>query len=723
MLCWEPRGKSYMRRKFLIWLALLICAAYTVIGVLGYNRAAGQAWLKTEQVVKTRLHDLKELMRHADNSMQHVEDINNETAIERTRALAEIIRLAPDALQNQERLQGLCNDLGAEQIAIADDHGVVIAAVPAQNVGYDLGSHEQSREFLSCINSPGTEICQRARPNGAEGKHLQYAGVCRLDAPGVVQLGFRPHHEEEVRHTATFSQLASHFDLGKNGTIIAFRQGAVLNSEASTYPTTDLLALPLNQATDIRMGDETYFAYAIEDHGNRIVGVLPMQEVYRDLNRTVLSQLLSNLTLFIVIFVALSYLLQRLVIQGIGQINRSLRKITGGNLNERVEVSYTPEFASLSSGINAMVDSLQSYGEQSRLAMERELELARNIQLTALPSKFPAFPNRNEFELYATCTQAKSVGGDFYDFFLTDEDHLSFLVADVSGQGVPAALFMMRSMSIIRGIARSGAEPLELVNETNKALCEGNSTNMRVNLFYASLEISTGKLRFVNAGPPQVLRQGENTAYELVSMRSGISLGVEPHAVHTQGEIQLAHGDRLFIYTDGVLKAIDKNHAPFGAARLQAALATRPAHVTDVARQVTNALRQYTEDTEQSQDVTMLALEYIGKQRIHGSICVQAGQPEGAKAMLNEKLESIFASPLDIADLQSSLSDILATMPPQTEVQIDLACDEDSAELVLAYPLPDFNPLSTLPQLPLDGAVFCPDSERGCTLTLNKSLA
>lgn len=712
-----------MRQKFLIWLALLICTAYTVIGVLGYHRAAGQAWLKTEQVVKTRLYDLQELMRHADSGMQHVEDINNESAIEHTRALAEIIRLSPDVLQNQERLQGLCNDLGAEQIAVTDADGVVIAAVPATNVGYDLGSHEQSREFLRCINSPGTEICQRLRPNGSEGKHLQYAGVCRMDAPGVVQIGFRTRHEEMVRNTAAFSQLASNFNIGKNGSIIAFRQGAVLNSEDFPYPTTSLLALPLNQATDIRLGEELYFAYAVENQGNRIVGLLPMKEVYRDLNSTVLSQLLSNLTLFVVIFAALSYLLQRLVIQGIGQINQSLRNITGGDLSERVNVTYTPEFASLSNGINSMVDALQSYGEQSRLNMERELELARSIQLTALPNTFPAFPNRKEFELYATCSQAKSVGGDFYDFFLTDENHLCFLVADVSGQGVPAALFMMRSMSIIRGLARSGAKPLELVRETNSALCEGNSANMRVNLLYACLEISSGELTFVNAGPPQMLLQKESSAYEMVHMRSGISLGIEPGATFTLGRIQLHPGDRIFAYTDGVIKATNMEHAPFGAARLQAALNSRPAHVTDVTRQVSTALREYTENAEQSQDVTMLAIEYIGKQRSRGSVTVQAGSPSAVAELLNEKLEAVFASPLDIDALQDCAGSILATLPPQTEVQVRLACDEESAELVFSYAAPAVNPLLNLSHLPVDSSSFFSDDAQGCTLTLTKTLA
>ncbi len=712
-----------MRQKFLIWMALLICTAYTVIGVLGYHRAAGHAWIKTEQVVKTRLNDLLELIRHADSSMQHVEDINNESAIEHTRALAEIIRLSPDILQDQERLQGLCNDLGAEQIAVADSEGIVIAAVPATNVGYNLGSHEQSREFLSCINSPGTEICQRLRPNGAEGKPLQYAGVCRLDAPGVVQIGFRTRHEEIVRSTVAFSRLASNFNIGKKGSIIAFRQGAVLNSEDLPHPTTDLLALPLNQATNVRMGEEPFFAYAVEDQGNRIVGLLPMQEVYRDLNSTVLSQLLSNLTLFIVIFAALSYLLQRMVIQGIGQINKSLRNITGGDLTERVDVAYTPEFASLSNGINSMVDALQSYGEQNRMNMERELELARSIQLTALPNTFPAFPNRHEFELFATCTQAKSVGGDFYDFFLTDENHLCFLVADVSGQGVPAALFMMRSMSIIRGLARSGAMPVELVSETNSALCEGNSANMRVNLLYACLEISSGELTFVNAGPPQMLLQKEGSAYEMVHMRSGISLGIEQGATYTLGRIQLLPGDRIFAYTDGVIKATNREHAPFGAARLQTALNSRPAHVSDVTRQVSAALREYTENAEQSQDVTMLALEYIGKQRSRGSVTVQAGAPAAVVNLLNEKLEAVFASPLDIEALQNSTGAILAAFPEQTKVKVQIACDEESAEIVFSYATPGFNPLITLQHLPLDGSKFATDDANGCTLTLTKILA
>ena len=712
-----------MRRQFLIWLALLICGAYTVIGVLGYHRAAGQAWLKTEQVVKTRLHDLQELMRHADHSMQHVADINNESAIEHTRALAEIIRLDPGVLKDQERLQGLCNDLGAEQLSISNERGVVEAAVPSHLVGYELGSHDQSREFLICINSPGTELCQRERPGGADGVPLQYAGVCRLDAPGVVQLGFRTRHEEIVRNTAAFSQLAANVNLGKNGSIVAFKQGSLLNREELSYPTAELLSLPLNQAVDVRMGEDTYFAYAVEDAGNRLVGLLPMKEVYRDLNATVFAQLMSNLTLFIVIFVALSYLLQKIVVRGIGQINQSLKLITGGNLNERVEVTDTPEFASLSSGINSMVDALQSYGEQSRLAMERELELARNIQLTALPSTFPAFPNRNEFELYATCTQAKSVGGDFYDFFLTDEDHLSFLVADVSGQGVPAALFMMRSMSIIRGLARTDASPLDLMTKTNRALCEGNSTHMRVNLFYANLEISTGKLCYVNAGPPQALLQKEAGQYEMIAMRSGVSLGVADSSTYSMGTLQLQPGDRLFIYTDGVVKAQNKSQAPFGAARLQEVLNSRPPHVTDVSRQVKTALKQYTEDAEQSQDVTMLVLEYVGKPRSKGAISVQAGQPNGVTEMLNETLESIFASPLDIADIQASLATILSTLPPETQVNIQLACDAELAELTLTYASPLYNPLISLPHLPLDGTDFVADETRGCTLTLTKHLA
>ncbi len=711
-----------MRRKFLLWLTLLICTAYTVIGVLGYNRAAIQAWLKTEQVAKTRLCDLQELMRHADSSMQHVQDINNESALERTRALAEIIRLTPNTLQDQERLQGLCNDLGAEQIAVTDEKGEVIAAVPATNVGYKLANHEQSREFLACIHSPGTEICQRLRPNGAENKLLQYAGVCRADAPGVVQMGFRAHHEESVRHTAAFSQLATNFSLGKGGSIIAFRHGAVLNSEDITYPTTELLSLPLNQGTTIHMGEETFFAYAVENRGNRIVGLLPLREVYRDLNTTVLAQLLSNLTLFVVIFVALSFLLQKLVIKGIGQINRSLKLITGGDLHERVDVAYTPEFASLSNGINTMVDALQTYGEQTRLAIERELELARHIQLTALPSTFPAFPNRNEFDLYATCTQAKSVGGDFYDFFLTDENHLSFLVADVSGHGVPAALFMMRSMSIIRGLARSGYTPLDLVTETNRVLCEGNSANMRVNLFYAELEISSGKLSFVNAGPPQALWQKHEADYEMIPMRSGVSLGLQLNATYSLGHIQMQPGERLFVYTDGVIKATDKTLAPFGAARLQEVLATRPAQVADVARQVTTALHEYTEGTEQSQDVTMLVLEYVGKPQKQGQISVEAGTPDGLVEMISDTLEALLAAPVDIADIQASAAAILNALPADTRVNITLQSDEEQATLTFTYTAPRYNPLISLPHLPLDATSFSADDAQGCRLTVSKKL-
>lgn len=712
-----------MRRQFLTWLALLICAAYAVIGVLGYARASAQAMLRAEQLMVTRLHDLLELMQHAENSMQHMEEINNTAAIDRTRALAEILRLDPTALQDTERLQGLCNDLGAEQLAVTDDTGTVIAAVPEENVGYSLDSHEQSREFMDCIHVPGTEICQRMRPSGSTGQIIQYAGVPRTDAHGVVQLGFRAGHEQIVRSTAAFSRLAADFRLGETGRIIAFSSGEMLNDGEQVYPAAGLLSLPSEKMTEITSpGGEKMITYVVDRDGVRLIGMIPKQEIRQELHRTVLSQLLSNLTLFIVVFAALSYLLQRLVVRGIVTISNSLKCITEGNPDERVNVDWTPEFALLSNGINTMVDSLQAYSEQNRLSLERELELARTIQRTALPNKFPPFPHRHEFDLIASCVQARGVGGDFYDFRLTDEDHLSFLVADVSGQGVPAALFMMRSMSAIRGLARSGEPPLTVVSETNRQLCEGNSADMRVNLFYASLQISTGELSFVNTGPPQALLKRAGGEYEMIAMRSGVSLGVLPDASFTECRLQLEPGDRLFVYTSGVVQATDAENTPFGPARLQAALQHPAEELAEVPLNVRAELRSFIGETERRQDVTMLALEYRGRRRTHGSLSFPAGAPESADLLLAEKLESLLAAPVDIADLQSSVNVVAAALPADCEVTLTLRADETEAVVEIRYAISRFNPLISLPHLPVDRTDFRADAD-GSRLTLTKKLA
>lgn len=710
-----------MRIKFLSWLFLLICAAFAVAGILAYAQFQRQAQDRATQIMSTRLSDLLELITYTQASMKHVMEINDASTLERARALAEIIRLNPDILQSQEALQGLCNDLGAIELNVTDGQGIVIAAVPASNKGKDISSQELGRPFMQCIKEPGFELCQRPRNNGDDIR--QYTGVHRLDQPGLVLLGIAGQHEQTVRAGASFGKLAANFKLGRNGHIIAFREGSLLNREQLSFPTSDLLALPLDKASEVSIADAEYFTYAVSKDGFRLVGLIPRSEM-TDMSRQNLWRLLrSNVFLFIVEFILVWILLQKLVLSGISRIDTSLRRITEGFKDERVNVKSCPEFLRLSTGINDMVDSLQTYAEQGRQRLQREMELARAIQSTILPNSFPAFPGHPEFDIYATCSQANEVGGDFYDFFMPDAQHLCFLVGDINATGVPAALFMMRAISTIRGMAFATRDVEELARKANTTLCEGNPPGMRLSLFYGILQVNSGTLRFFNAGKPQALIQHDKEEFERLAMNSGPAMGYLPDASYSACELELQPGDRLFFYTEGVLTATNADNTPFDILRLQQALQQQANLLSDLPANVYAALRAFSGDMGPNKDITMLAFEYKGKKRNSAKLSFTAGEPASMDNLLDEQLESVLAAPRDIQDLHSALHCILSQLPPDCAITLDMRCDEEEAEINLHYDIPRFNPLISLPHLPLDRTEFSAGPAAGSTLRIWKKLA
>lgn len=712
-----------MRIKFLSWLFLLICAAFAVAGVLAYAQFQRQVQDRAAQIMSTRLSDLLELITYTQSSMKHVMEINDASALDRARALAEIIRLNPGILQSQEALQGLCNDLGGIELNVTDAQGIVIAAVPERNKGFDINSNEQSQAFMQCIREPGFELCQRSRINGEEGDMRQYAGVRRLDQPGLVQLGIAGQHEQTVRAAASFGKLAANFKLGKNGHIIAFREGALLNREQLSFPTADLLALPLDEASEVSIADAEYYTYAVSKDGFRLVGLLPRSEMSALCWQNLWRLLRSNIFLFVIEFILVWILLQKLVLSDLSRIDTSLRRITEGFKDERVNVKSCPEFLRLSTGINDMVDSLQAYAEQGRQRLQREMEFARAIQSTILPNSFPAFPGHPEFDIYATCAQANGVGGDFYDFFMPDSRHLCFLVGDINSTGVPAALFMMRALSTIRGMAFTTKDVEELARKANAALCEGNPPGMRLSLFYGILRIDSGMLRFVNAGKPQALIQHDKEEFERLAMNSGPAMGYLPEASYTACQLALQPGDRLFFYTEGVLTATNADNTPFDILRLQQVLQQHTPHISDLPANVHAALRAFSGDMELNKDITMLAFEYKGKKRNSAKLGFTAGEPASMDNLLDEQLESVLAAPRDIQDLHSALHCILSQLPPDCAITLDMRCDEEEAEINLHYDIPRFNPLISLPHLPLDRTEFSAAPTAGSTLRIWKKLA
>ena len=247
--------------------------------------------------------------------------------------------------------------------------------------------------------------------------------------------------------------------------------------------------------------------------------------------------------------------------------------------------------------------------------LDEELKLAADIQFHVLPMVFPPFPGRHEFELYASMDPAKEVGGDFYDFFLVDPDHLALVIADVSGKGIPAALFMMVSKALIKNQLMAGFSPAEALSNVNAQLCERNDSQMFVTVWAAVIELSTGRGTACNAGHenPGVRRSGGR--YELLAYQHNMFLGIARKARYTDRPFEMQPGDSLFVYTDGVPEAQNDKREMFGSARLEAALnLDADAGPEALLGKVRQAVDAFVQDAPQFDDLTMLAFQYHGPQ-------------------------------------------------------------------------------------------------------------
>ena len=266
-----------------------------------------------------------------------------------------------------------------------------------------------------------------------------------------------------------------------------------------------------------------------------------------------------------------------------------------------------------------MERSLSEHEEQIiRISAEKErigteLNMAKRIQASMLPHIFPPYPERKEFDLFASMDPARAVGGDFYDFFLIDNDHLCMIMADVSGKGVPGALFMMVSKVILQSCAMLNQTVGEILNKTNEALCSNNQVEMFVTVWLGVLEISTGKIIAANAGHEYPALYRKSGAFELLKDRHGFVIGGMPGTKYKEYEIQLQPGDKLFLYTDGVPEATNAAEELFGTARMLDALNEKPeAGAKDILAQVRRAVDAFVGDAEQFDDLTMLCIEYKG---------------------------------------------------------------------------------------------------------------
>jgi sigma-B regulation protein RsbU (phosphoserine phosphatase) len=246
------------------------------------------------------------------------------------------------------------------------------------------------------------------------------------------------------------------------------------------------------------------------------------------------------------------------------------------------------------------------------LAIQYDLDTARSIQSAILPKKFPPFPERNEFEIFANMEPAKEVGGDLYDFFLLDNDRIGFVIGDVSGKGVPAAIFMAVSRTLIRATALKGISPDECLSYVNTLLCNESISSMFVTVFYGILNFRTGELHYANGGhnPPYIL--SEDGTIRNVELTGGLALGVLEGLTYESKKIQLEPGDVIFTYTDGVTEAMNKGDELYSEERLETFLKNNcRLNATALVKQNFESVHEHAGGAQQSDDITVLAIKLL----------------------------------------------------------------------------------------------------------------
>ena len=314
-------------------------------------------------------------------------------------------------------------------------------------------------------------------------------------------------------------------------------------------------------------------------------------------------------------------LMSKRIVKPLNSITRRISELSETNMEFKMEDTYrtgdeveelAQSFASVSHKTMEYLDEVKRVtAEKERIGAE--LSLATQIQAAMLPHIVPAFPDRKDFDVIGSMDPAKEVGGDFYDYFLVDDDHLGLVIADVSGKGVPAALFMMASKIILQSVAMLGGSPAEILTKTNQAICSNNEAGMFVTVWIGILELSTGKLTCSNAGHEYPVFKRPDGNFELYKDRHGFVIGGMEGVKYKEYEVQLQPGAKLFVYTDGVPEATNANQELFGTERMIEALNTNPnGEPMDILKSVRKAVDSFVLDAEQFDDLTMVCLEYKG---------------------------------------------------------------------------------------------------------------
>ena len=607
-----------------IWLIVIVMAACAASAALTYLTLSKRAERQTVSLIEQNVEDVStDIDEMADEAiLSYVDQFIEGEYI----SSAKIDN--PDAFSKE--LHEYYTDHGIEVNVVNTDGIITVSSVP-EYIGYDMHNGEQASEFLVLLDGSTEEYIQDMKGvSYDESILMKYAGKRFPDGSGFIQVGLT----KEVYYDAISRQgkyATTNRRIGETGyLLICGEDMTILNSYHNEYTGKNVMeaGIVLDPDKEYSYENARCAVFGVPSYininqikGIYVIGVYSVSEAITSVNTMMNASILLEVIVFAILFVALIILLRKLIVNNMVKVNNALTQITEGNLNEKIDVRGTYEFDILSNDINATVDKLKGYIAEAAARIDADLEIAKAIQTSVLPNVFPPFPDRHEFELFASMHAAKEVGGDFYDFYMIDRDTLGFLIADVSGKSIPGAMFMMTGKAIIKSLAESGLPPADVFTVANEKLCEGNDAELFITAWMGYLDLKTGTLHVANAGhnPPVLIRNGKA---EYVTLKPGLMLAGMDGMIYKEQTLQLQKGDILYLYTDGVTEAMDADENQYGENRLIELLSfgdNYPAPSGDngiagtVCEMVKTDIDRFVRGAEQSDDITMLCVRFLGE--------------------------------------------------------------------------------------------------------------
>ena len=604
-------------QTFQRWLLLCIILAYAVTSIFTYNLQTGIAESQVEENFTTSMTDVvKDVKSKSDSAILNV--------AKKVKAVYE----NDNGVDLSSLLQGedvVGNKYEICEINIVGNDGIIKKSTAKANEGFNFNdeneSIEQPKEFLILLGE--TEQLVQDFTQNAIGEFRKYAGLKFQD--GFIQVAY---NKVQFRKTIDnfIIDVTKNRHVGATGFIAVCDENLKIVSETEVNgkhisvlgivpsknmeegkPEEKIFETEiLNPYNNKSQGDYIY-VYTLKE-GFCIIAAMPTEEVTIMRDVSIMLSTFMQVLIFAALFLLLYLLIKKIIINNLRVINYKLAQISGGNLDVTVDVRANEEFASLSDDINSTVATLKRYIAEAAARIDKELEYAKQIQLSALPTNFPEV---EDYNIFAQMIAAKEVGGDFYDFYKLNDNTIAFLVADVSGKGIPAAMFMMTAKTIIKDLAESGMAVNEIFTKANQKLCENNESGMFVTAWMGILDIPSGKLKFANAGHNPPLLKRADGAFEYLKTRAGFVLAGMEGVRYRVNEITLNAGDRIFLYTDGVTEATNENNVLYGEDRLISFMNKNlEFDPTKLLSKLKKDIDKFVGKAPQFDDITMLMFDY-----------------------------------------------------------------------------------------------------------------